>query len=152
VRGGGFLHAFASFAGASQGSEAVREGRAEPVAGLLQASAPTALLQAHELFRDCPSAESPGAGGENNYFQSEEPVAQKSDASLVARRICELLEKEPQEPLLSVSVRIASYPENADTIGTLLYAAGAVCDEKQTCGHACRFRLLSALTNSNPQP
>jgi GGDEF domain-containing protein len=44
-------------------------------------------------------------------------------ATLVARRICELLEREAEEPALSVSIGIASYPSEADTIGTLLYAA-----------------------------
>ncbi|MGC1107739.1 MAG: diguanylate cyclase, partial [Candidatus Acidiferrales bacterium] len=38
-------------------------------------------------------------------------------------RICELLERETEEPALSVSVGIATYPKDADTIGTLLYAA-----------------------------
>ena len=42
---------------------------------------------------------------------------------MVARRICELLEKDAESPVLSVSVGIASYPTDADTIGTLLYAA-----------------------------
>ena len=44
-------------------------------------------------------------------------------ATLVAQRICELLEKEAEQPALSVSIGIASHPKDAETIGTLLYAA-----------------------------
>ena len=44
-------------------------------------------------------------------------------ATLVARRICDLLAKDDGEPALSVSVGVACYPKDADTIGTLLYAA-----------------------------
>ena len=44
-------------------------------------------------------------------------------ATLVARRICELLDADGEAPALSVSLGIASYPREADTIGTLLYAA-----------------------------
>jgi len=44
-------------------------------------------------------------------------------ATLVARRICELLGKDAEEPALSVSVGLASFPKDAGTIGTLLYAA-----------------------------
>jgi diguanylate cyclase (GGDEF)-like protein len=44
-------------------------------------------------------------------------------AALVARRICELLGRDAEEPVLSVSVGIAGYPKDADAIGTLLYAA-----------------------------
>src|SRR2546429_4481501 len=35
----------------------------------------------------------------------------------------DLLAKDNEEPMLSVSVGVASYPKDADTIGTLLYAA-----------------------------
>ena len=44
-------------------------------------------------------------------------------ATLVARRICDLLAKDGEEPILSVSVGVANYPRGADTIGTLLHAA-----------------------------
>jgi diguanylate cyclase (GGDEF)-like protein/PAS domain S-box-containing protein len=51
------------------------------------------------------------------------PETGVASASLVTRRICELLENESEEPHLSVSVGIASYPREADSIGGLLYAA-----------------------------
>ena len=44
-------------------------------------------------------------------------------ATLVARRICDLLEKDAEEPALSVSAGAASFPKDAGTVGTLLYAA-----------------------------
>jgi diguanylate cyclase (GGDEF)-like protein len=51
------------------------------------------------------------------------PETGAAAAALVARRICDLLAKDNEEPKLSVSVGVASYPKDADTIGTLLYAA-----------------------------
>jgi diguanylate cyclase (GGDEF)-like protein/PAS domain S-box-containing protein len=44
-------------------------------------------------------------------------------AMLVARRICERFAVDGEEPRLSVSIGIASYPQDAETIGPLLYAA-----------------------------
>jgi GGDEF domain-containing protein len=44
-------------------------------------------------------------------------------ATLVARRICDLLAQGAEEPALSVSVGVASYPKDADSIGPLVFAA-----------------------------
>ena len=44
-------------------------------------------------------------------------------ATMVGRRICGLVKKDAEEPRLSVSVGVVSYPKDADTIGTLLHAA-----------------------------
>lgn len=46
-------------------------------------------------------------------------------ATSVARRICELFTDDGEEPKLSVSIGIASYPKDAETLGPLLYAADA---------------------------
>jgi GGDEF domain-containing protein len=46
-------------------------------------------------------------------------------ATLVARRLCALFTDDGEEPKLSVSIGIASYPKDAETIGPLLYAADA---------------------------
>ena len=51
------------------------------------------------------------------------PETGMAAATLVARRICDLLAKDGEEPILSVSVGVANYPRHADTIGTLLHAA-----------------------------
>jgi diguanylate cyclase (GGDEF)-like protein/PAS domain S-box-containing protein len=42
---------------------------------------------------------------------------------LVARRICDLFANDGEEPKLTVSFGIATYPQDAETIGPLLYAA-----------------------------
>ena len=61
-------------------------------------------------------------------------------ATLVARRICDLLVKDYEEPILSVSAGVANYPKDADTIGTLLYAADkalyAMKDKQPTAAQA----------------
>lgn len=44
-------------------------------------------------------------------------------ATLVARRICKLFASDGEEPMLTVSIGTASYPQDAETIGSLLYAA-----------------------------
>src|ERR1700674_5880697 len=44
-------------------------------------------------------------------------------AILVGHRICDLAAKDAEEPRLSVSVGVVSYPKDADTIATLLCAA-----------------------------
>jgi diguanylate cyclase (GGDEF)-like protein/PAS domain S-box-containing protein len=51
------------------------------------------------------------------------PETGVASATLVTRRICELLENESEEPQLSVSIGIASFPRDAESIGGLLYAA-----------------------------
>jgi len=51
------------------------------------------------------------------------PETAAGPAMLVARRICELFEDDGEEPKLTVSIGIASYPKDAETIGPLLYAA-----------------------------
>jgi two-component system cell cycle response regulator len=53
------------------------------------------------------------------------PETGAGPAALVARRICELFADDGEEPKLSVSIGIASYPKDAETIGPLLYAADA---------------------------
>ncbi|MFZ0085995.1 MAG: sensor domain-containing diguanylate cyclase [Candidatus Acidiferrales bacterium] len=53
------------------------------------------------------------------------PETTAARATLVARRICELFADDSEEPRLSVSVGIASFPADAETIGPLLYAADA---------------------------
>src|SRR6185437_5581723 len=64
------------------------------------------------------------------------PETTKAAAASVARRICELLEKDTEDPALTVSIGIASYRHDGDTIGTLLYAADkALYDMKAKSPH-----------------
>jgi diguanylate cyclase (GGDEF)-like protein/PAS domain S-box-containing protein len=51
------------------------------------------------------------------------PETGMAAATLVGERICSLLAEDSEEPKLSVSVGIASFPKEAQTIGTLIYAA-----------------------------
>ncbi len=51
------------------------------------------------------------------------PESNGKEADAVGRRICERLSSDREEPLLSVSVGIAVYPEDGTTIETLFHAA-----------------------------
>src|SRR3977135_1039075 len=51
------------------------------------------------------------------------PESNGKEADAVGRRICERLSSDREEPLLSVSVGIAVYPEDGTTIETLFQAA-----------------------------
>jgi diguanylate cyclase (GGDEF)-like protein/PAS domain S-box-containing protein len=51
------------------------------------------------------------------------PETNERAANLVARRICERIAKESKGPKLSVSVGVAVYPENGDTMESLLCEA-----------------------------
>lgn len=82
-----------------------------------------ALCRLGQLLKDCCRSIDTAARHGGDEFALVLPETGIAEATLVARRICELLEREGEEPVLSVSVGIASYPREADTIGTLLYAA-----------------------------
>jgi len=82
-----------------------------------------ALWRLAQIMTDCcPSIDTAARHG-GDEFALVLPETCLAAASLVGRRICELLEKETEEPLLSVSVGIAAYPGSANTLATLLYAA-----------------------------
>ena len=53
------------------------------------------------------------------------PETGAAAARHVAQRICELFVEDGEQPRLSVSVGVATYPMDAETIGSLLYAADA---------------------------
>ena len=67
-------------------------------------------------------------------------------ATLVAQRICDLLEMQDEEPPLAVSVGVASFPKDADTIGTLLYAADAALYAMKDS----RLEVIRATQRSEP--
>ena len=82
-----------------------------------------ALCRLGQILRDCcRSIDTPARHG-GDEFAMVLPETGVAAATLVARRICEVLEREAEEPALSVSLGIANYPREADTIGTLLHAA-----------------------------
>jgi diguanylate cyclase (GGDEF)-like protein/PAS domain S-box-containing protein len=82
-----------------------------------------ALCRLGQILRDCSRAIDTTARHGGDEFAVVLPETSLAAATLVAQRICGLLEKEVEVPALSVSVGLASYPKNADSIGTLLYAA-----------------------------
>jgi len=82
-----------------------------------------ALCRVAQIMADsCRSMDTAARQG-GDEFALVLPETGKAAAKLVARRICDLLAKDAEEPALSVSVGVASCPNDAETIETLLYAA-----------------------------
>jgi diguanylate cyclase (GGDEF)-like protein/PAS domain S-box-containing protein len=82
-----------------------------------------ALCRLAQIMADCCRSVDTAARQGGDEFALVLPETGAAAATLVARRICDLLAKDAEEPPLSVSVGVASYPQDAETIGTLLYAA-----------------------------
>jgi len=82
-----------------------------------------ALCRLGQTLSDCCRSLDTAARQGGDEFALVLPETGAAAATLVARRICELLASDAEPPALSVSVGVASYPKDADTIGTLLYAA-----------------------------
>jgi len=82
-----------------------------------------ALCRLGQILKDCCRSTDTAARHGGDEFAIVLPESSVASAALVTRRICELLEKDTEKPPLAVSVGIANYPREADTIGTLLYAA-----------------------------
>jgi len=82
-----------------------------------------ALCRLAQVLADCCRSMDTAARHGGDEFALVLPETGIAAATLVARRICDLLAKDSEAPTLSVSVGVASYPKDADTIGTLLYAA-----------------------------
>jgi diguanylate cyclase (GGDEF)-like protein/PAS domain S-box-containing protein len=82
-----------------------------------------ALCRLGQILRDCCRSIDTAARHGGDEFAVVLPETGIGAATLVARRICDLLDADGEAPGLSVSLGIASYPREADTIGTLLYAA-----------------------------
>jgi diguanylate cyclase (GGDEF)-like protein/PAS domain S-box-containing protein len=82
-----------------------------------------ALCRLAQVLGDCCRSIDTAARQGGDEFALVLPETCAAAATLVARRICDVLASDAEEPALSVSVGIASYPKDADTIGILLYAA-----------------------------
>lgn len=108
-----------------------------------------ALCRLGQILRDCCRSIDTAARHGGDEFALVLPETGLAAATLVARRICDLLAREAEAPALSVSIGIASHPKDAETIGTLLYAADralyAMKDKRPTSAHA----RLSAIHNEN---
>ncbi|HTA58666.1 MAG TPA: diguanylate cyclase [Candidatus Baltobacteraceae bacterium] len=82
-----------------------------------------ALCRLGQILNDCCRSIDTAARHGGDEFALVLPETGWAAATLVASRICDLLGKDAEEPALSVSVGVASFPKDAGTIGTLLYAA-----------------------------
>jgi len=82
-----------------------------------------ALCRLAQILADCCRSIDTATRQGGDEFALVLPETGAAAATLVARRICELLAKDTEEPALSVSVGVASYPKDAENVGTLLYAA-----------------------------
>jgi diguanylate cyclase (GGDEF)-like protein/PAS domain S-box-containing protein len=82
-----------------------------------------ALCRLAQILKDsCRSIDTPARHG-GDEFALVLPETIMAEAALLTQRICELLERDAEEPALSVSAGIATYPKDADTITALLSAA-----------------------------
>src|ERR1700722_17381695 len=82
-----------------------------------------ALCRLADIFRgSCRSIDTAARYG-GDEFAIVLPETNAKDAALVGKRICERLSGETEEPLLSLSVGIAVYPEDGATTDTLLQGA-----------------------------
>jgi len=82
-----------------------------------------ALCRLADIFRfSCRSLDTAARYG-GDEFAIILPETAARDAALVGKRICERLSGDLEEPLLSVSVGIAVYPEDGAAIDTLFQAA-----------------------------
>ncbi len=82
-----------------------------------------ALCRLADIFRfSCRSIDTPARYG-GDEFAIVLPETGAREAGLVGRRICDCLTSDREDPLLSVSVGVATHPEDGETIEGLLHAA-----------------------------
>jgi diguanylate cyclase (GGDEF)-like protein/PAS domain S-box-containing protein len=82
-----------------------------------------ALCRLAHILADCCRSVDTAARQGGDEFSLVLPETGIAAATMVGHRICGLVTKDAEEPRLSVSVGVVSYPKDADTIGTLLHAA-----------------------------
>jgi diguanylate cyclase (GGDEF)-like protein len=82
-----------------------------------------ALCRLGQILADCCRSIDTAARQGGDEFALVLPETGVAAATMVAKRICDLLAKDAEEPALSVSVGVAGYPKDGETIGTLLYEA-----------------------------
>jgi diguanylate cyclase (GGDEF)-like protein/PAS domain S-box-containing protein len=108
-----------------------------------------ALCRLTAVLRSCCRSIDTAARQGGDEFALVLPETGAVDAVLVGERICELLANDVEEPVLSVSVGVAAYPRDAESVGPLLYAADAALYEMK--GKRIRFmpvRLTQQLSSN----
>ncbi len=96
-----------------------------------------ALCRLTSVLRCCCRSIDTAARQGGDEFALVLPETGAAEAALVGERICELLGKDLEEPVLSVSIGVAAYPRDAESVGPLLYAADAALYEVK--GKRIRF-------------
>jgi diguanylate cyclase (GGDEF)-like protein len=82
-----------------------------------------ALCRLADILRfSCRSIDTPARYG-GDEFAIVLPETGAREACLVGRRICDRLANDCEDPRLSVSVGVATYPRDGKTIGNLLHSA-----------------------------
>jgi len=82
-----------------------------------------ALGRLTNILRSCSRSIDTAARQGGDEFALVLPETGAADAEVVGERISELLRKDVEEPTLSVSLGVAGYPRDAESVGPLLYAA-----------------------------
>ena len=82
-----------------------------------------ALCRLGQILKDCCRSIDTAARHGGDEFALVLPETGLAAATLDARRVCHLFGEDAEDPALSVSVGLASFPKDAGSIGTLLYAA-----------------------------
>jgi diguanylate cyclase (GGDEF)-like protein len=96
-----------------------------------------ALCRLADVFRlSCRSIDIAARYG-GDEFAIVLPETLANDASLVGKRICERLRNDGEEPLLSLSMGIAVYPEDGAAIDTLFQAEDRALYEMKQLKKAC---------------
>jgi diguanylate cyclase (GGDEF)-like protein/PAS domain S-box-containing protein len=85
-----------------------------------------ALCRLAQILVDCSRSIDTAARQGGDEFALVLPETGAAAATLVGKRICELLAEDAEEPKLSVSVGVASYPKDAEDVGALLSAADKI--------------------------
>ncbi|HKN75154.1 MAG TPA: sensor domain-containing diguanylate cyclase [Candidatus Acidoferrum sp.] len=109
-----------------------------------------ALCRLTNALRSCCRSIDTAARQGGDEFALVLPETGAADAALVGKRICELLAKDLEEPVLTVSVGVAAYPRDAESVGPLLYAADAALYEKK--GKRIRFMSLGLVRQTSSHP
>lgn len=107
-----------------------------------------ALCRLAQILGDCCRSVDTAARHGGDEFALVLPETTVAEATLVTKRICELLGLEDEKPAISVSVGTASFPEDGNTIGTLVCAADRALyamKDIRPCSSG------SALVGSSPQ-
>jgi len=88
-----------------------------------------ALCRLTNILRSCSRSMDTAARQGGDEFALVLPETGLADAGMVGVRISELLRKDAEEPMFSVSLGAAAYPRDAESVGPLLYAANAALYE-----------------------